>query len=302
LFEELLVFGAISGAMYALLALGFTLIYGVAEVVNMAHGAIFMLGAYMFTAFSSLWAVKELGLTAVPRPYLILAFILAVIFVGIVGGIVYRVFIDPVVGDIIALLVVTIGVAIILQQVIAIYFGHYHTIVNLYVPGAVTLLGVSVTTSRFLAAVISIVLFAFVWTFIAKSKIGGAMRATAQDREVAMLMGINTRRLSMLTMAISSSLAATAGILIVASTTQIATPYIWTTPLAMAFAIVILGGLGSIKGSLIAAFIIGYAEQAFLTFVPGPVGYLRGAFALAIMVLVLLLRPRGLFGKRIELE
>jgi len=302
LFEELLVLGAITGAMYALLALGFTLIFGVAEVVNMAYGAIFLLGTYMFSFFSSFWKVIELGMVTVPPLYVILAVILAAIIVGIVGSVVYRFFIDPVVEDLIALLVVTIGVAIIIQQLIAINFGHVHYTVSLYVPGSVTLLGVHVTITRLLAAVTSIVLFAFVWIFITKSKIGGAMRATAQDREVAMLMGINTRRLSMLTMAISSSLAAIAGILTVASSTQITTPYIWTTPLVLSFAIVILGGLGSIKGSLIAAFIIGYAEVIFMTFMPGRVSYLRGAFALAVMVLVLVFRPRGLFGKRIELE
>lgn len=128
------------------------------------------------------------------------------------------------------------------------------------------------------------------------------MRATASDREAAMLMGIDTRKLSMLTMTISSSLAAVAGILTVASTTQVATPYIWPEPLIMSFAIVILGGLGSIKGTFIASFIFGYSEQAFLAFMPGQAGFLRGAFALVVMVIVLVLRPRGLFGKHIELE
>jgi len=302
LIEQILVLGAITGAMYALLALGFTLIYGVAEVVNMAYGAISLLGTYMFIFFASFWAITQAGITVVPHSYIVLAIVLAAIVVGILGSIIYRFIIDPVVEDLLALLVVTIGVAIILQQSMAIGFGHYHRAVSIHISGSIALLGVRVITSQVIGAVVSLVLFAILWIFIAKTKTGGAMRATASDREAAMLMGIDTRKLSMLTMAISSSLAAVAGILTVASTTQIATPYIWTEPLIMSFAIVILGGLGSIKGSFIASFIFGYSEQVFITFMPGYTAYLRGAFALAVMVAVLVLRPRGLFGKHVELE
>lgn len=300
--EQIIVLGAVAGAMHALLALGFTLIYGVAEVVNMAYGAISLFGVYMFIFFSSFWAIEQAGVKVVPHSYVVLAIVLAAIVVAIIGSILYRYFIDPVVEDLLALLVVTIGLAIILQQSMALGWGHYHQTVSIYLKGSITLLGVRVITTQALGGIVSVVLFAIVWIFIAKTKIGGAMRAIASDREVAMLMGINTRKLCMLTMAISSSMAVVAGILTVASTTQIATPYIWTEPLIMSFAIVILGGLGSIKGSFIASFIFGFSEQIFMAVMPGRVAFLRGAFALAIMVIVLVLRPRGLFGKRIELE
>lgn len=300
--EQILVLGAVTGAMYALLALGFTLIYGVAEVVNMAYGAISLIGTYMFIFFASFWAIEQAGITVVPHSYVVLAIALAAIVVGIIGGIIYRFIIDPVVEDLLALLVITIGVAIILQQSMSIGFGDSHQAVIINVKGSIPVLGVRVITSQALAAVVSLVLFAILWIFIAKTKTGEAMRATASDREAAMLMGIDTRKLSMLTMTISSSLAAVAGILTVASTTQVATPYIWPEPLIMSFAIVILGGLGSIKGTFIASFIFGYSEQAFLAFMPGQAGFLRGAFALVVMVIVLVLRPRGLFGKHIEFE
>ncbi len=127
------------------------------------------------------------------------------------------------------------------------------------------------------------------------------MRAAAQDREAAMLMGVNTMKLYMLTMAISASLAAIAGVLITASTTRVAYQLMWFHPLALSFAIVILGGLGSIKGTFIGAFIVGYAEISVSYAVPTG-DYLRGAVALAVMVLVLIFRPKGLFGKRVELE
>lgn len=299
--EALIIYGAIAGAVYALLALGFTLIYGVADVVNMAHGALFMLGAYLFFTFSP--SVKDpplaLGSPLTVEPTL--ALILAVIFVGIVGGVIFVIFINPVIKDMLASLVVTVAVIILIQQIIYLEFGGVHRAVIPFAGGSTTVLGVTVTYTKLLALGVSLILFAVVSLFIAKSKIGRAMRAIAQDREAAMLMGINTTRLCILTMAISSSLAALAGVLISGSTTQVAQPQMWLTPLTMSFAIVILGGLGSIKGTLIGAFIVGYAESAVANLIPEG-GFLQGVAALAVMVVVLLVRPKGLFGKRIEFE
>ena len=289
-----IIYGAIASGTLALLALGFTLIYGVADVVNMAHGAFFMLGAYSFLALTS--STTRLPFEPIQLD-LRLALILAVIFVGIVGSIVYRLTIHPVKDDMVAALVVTIGVSFIVQHLIAGIFKDYRMSVETFVSGYTRIFGVKVFQSRLLAFLVSLALFAGLWVFITKSKIGTAMRAVAQDREVAMLMGINTERLCMLTMAISSSLAAIAGIL----TSAYVIPQMWMAPLYMSFAIVILGGLGSIKGTLVGAFIIGYTEEIFANLAP-EVEFLGGAVALAVMVAVLLLRPKGLFGKRIELE
>lgn len=293
--ENFLITGAIAGAIYALLALGFTLIYGVAGVVNMAHGALFMLGAYMFFIFGP----YGLGLDVFS------ALVLAAIFVGVTGSIVYLLTIHQVIKDMLAVLVVTIGVGLLLQNVINIAFvevyGSSYQAVPAFLSGTQTILGVRPTNSSLLAAGVSLGLFVLVWAFITKFKIGRAMRAVAQDREAAMLMGINTTRLYMVTMAISASLAAIAGIFIASSSTGTADPSMWLQPLIMSFAIVVLGGLGSIKGTLIGAFIIGYVESAVIVFLQSQ-SFLAGAIALAIMVLVLLIRPRGIFGKRVELE
>ena len=292
--KRLAVQGAISGGVYALLAVGFTLIYGVAEVVNMGYGALYMLGAYIFFGFGPLGLFLQLEVLQ--------ALILAIILAGIAGIIVYRSCIHPVVEDPLAPIVTTIGVAMIIQQLMLIIFtSDYQPVWLLPVESVFEIWGATVFSSRLLSFVASMVLFAGLWIFVTKTKIGGAMRAIAQDREVAMLMGVNTERLYMLTMAISASLAALAGILIASSTDKVIHPYIWTAPLIMSFAIVILGGLGSIKGSLLGAFIIGYTENAVVTFVPAG-GHLTGAVYLGIMVLVLLLRPRGIFGKVIEFE
>lgn len=294
MFEEIIILGAFTSGTLALLAIGFSLIYGVAEVVNMAHGALFMLGAYLYFFFTA------------PPPYplqldVIPAIIIAVVVTAIIGAIIYRLTIDPIIEDLVATLVVTVGIAIIIQQLMLIQFSAtFRGLPNL-VEGNQVILGVTVSNSKILAFASSMLIFACLYAFIAKIKIGTAMRAVAQDREVAMLMGVNCERLCMLTMGISASIAAIAGILITTSTTGIAQPLMWQTPLYMSFAIVILGGLGSIKGSLIGAFIVGYTEIIFKYTVPGG-SYLTGIVALAVMTSVLLIRPKGLFGKRVEME
>jgi branched-chain amino acid transport system permease protein len=295
LFEEIIINGAIAGGTLALLAVGFTLVYGIAEVVNMAHGALFMLGAYVYYIFTAPPPYGTFQLDVIP------AMIIAIVSAGIVGAIIYRLTIEPIIEDLVAVLVVTVGVAIIIQQIMLINYGAFFRGIPNYIEGYQTILGIKVTNSQIIAFAASMTLFALLAMFITKTKIGTSMRAIAQDREIAMLMGVNTERLCMFTMAISASIAALAGILISASTTGVAHPTMWTTPLYMSFAIVILGGLGSIKGVLIGAFIVGYAEIIFVYTVPGG-SYLKGVVALAVMATALLLRPKGLFGKRIELE
>jgi len=288
---EIVIYGAISGGVYALLALGFTLIYGVSRVINLAHGSFFMLGAYMFYVFGAHLLKLE--------P--ILALILATICTGVIGSIVFRLFIHPVLEDEVAVMVVAVCLAFIFQQLMILVFGPANVPVAAFVEGSLVVLGVTLTYTRISAFSVSLVLFASLLIFITKTKIGKAMRAVSQDREVAMLMGINTESLYMLTMALSAMLAAVAGIFISASTTKVAGAWMWFSPLALAFSIVILGGLGSIKGSLVGAFIIGYVEQAVAITVPQG-GAIISIVPFVIMVAILILRPKGLFGKRIEME
>jgi len=292
LIEQILIYGAISGAVYALLAVGFTLIFGVAGIVNLAHGSFFMLGAYMFAVLAPI-GLSQLGLLP--------ALILSTISVAVISIIFYKLTIRPVIDQEIAVMVVTVCMALIFQQLMLQIFSAANLPIPSFLEGSVPILGVTVTYTRISALVVSLVLFASLLIFITKSKIGAAMRAVSQDRETAMLMGINTERLYMLTMAISASLAALAGIFIAASTTGVAASWMWLQPLAMSFAIVILGGLGSIKGTLIGGFIIGYAEQTVAITVPEG-GAIVPVIPFTIMVLVLLLRPKGLFGKRLEIE
>jgi len=285
--KTIIIFGIISGGTLALLALGFTLIYGVAGVVDMAHGSFFMIGAYIFYVFTS---PKYLELN------IFLAFTIAVILTGVIGATVYRLTIHPVIEELTSLLVITVGVALVFERLMIIGFGPFMYPIPSFVGGYETIIGVKVTYTRLLAFAVSLILFTALWIFISKAKIGRAMRAAAQDQEAAKLMGVNTGRLFTLTMALSSILAAAAGILITASTSGVAMPFMWLQPLIVSFAVVILGGLGSIKGTLIGSFIIGFVQNIVVFLAPEG-SYLSGAAAMAIMVAVLLVRPKGLFGK-----
>ena len=297
--QQIMIYGAMSGGIFALLALGFTLIYGVAELVNFAYGALFMIGAYIFWALTT---PETGGLFEPLQLDLRLSFVLALVLTATIGVILYRVGIQPIVEDIIGVVVVTVGALVVAQEILVIQFtGETHGVPP-FIEGTTYIWGVNVHNSELLAFAASLGLFVVLWIFISKAKMGKAMRAVGQDREVAMLMGINTHRLYMLTMAISASLAAVAGILWSFSTAGGSVrPYMWDTPLFLSFAIVILGGLGSIKGALLGAFILGYAGNTFILLIPEKT-FLRGVVALMTMVIVLLLRPKGLFGRRVEME
>ncbi|MCZ2809139.1 MAG: branched-chain amino acid ABC transporter permease [Candidatus Bathyarchaeota archaeon] len=290
--EAILISGAISASIYCLLALGLTLIYGVSGVVNLAHGAFFMLGAYFYYVFS----VSLLQL------HPILALIVSVVCVGIVGAVSYRLFMHPVIRDPVSILVVTVCLALAIQQVVLIAFQRLFLVpIPPIFEGATTIWGVTVTYSKLLAFGASLVVFFSLWMFISKTKIGRTMRALSQDIEVSMLMGVNTTRLYTLTMFLSTALGGAAGIFVGSATMKVAHPYMWFHPLALSFAIVILSGLGSIKGTLVGSIIVAYAEISTKYLAPRG-GNVITAVPMVVIAAVLIFRPKGLFGKRVELE
>jgi branched-chain amino acid transport system permease protein len=143
------------------------------------------------------------------------------------------------------------------------------------------------------------VVLAGTWVLLARTRLGLAIRATANDLEIANLMGMNVRRVAMLTVAISALLAAVAGAVV--APLWVMDPLMWLPPLITILAVVVLGGLGSIKGSVIGAFVIAFAETLTVFLVPAG-AFLKGAIALSIMVVVLLIRPEGLYGVAFEEE
>jgi branched-subunit amino acid ABC-type transport system permease component len=299
---DIIILGAISSFIYALFALGFSLIYGVSGMVNLTHGAFYMIGAYIYSGL-----VVILSQNIPPQlSYLtpVMALILSPMITGIIGSIYYRLILHQILGDEVATMVTSICGCLIFQQLIFIYLGSIlalHFPVPTLLPGISIIANIRILNGRLLAALTSIIVFIALAIFIAKTKIGKAMRALSQDLEASMLMGISVEKLYMLTTAISAGFACIAGIMFTTSTTGHVTAYAWLEALAISFAIVILGGLGSIKGTLIGAIIFGYAGTIITSMLPQG-GMLMQSFPFIVMISVLIIRPKGLFGKRIEME
>ena len=286
--ESIIVNGLVTSGVYALLAVGFSLIFGVARIVNLAHTAFYMLAAYLIYSLA-----VAAGLN------LVLSIVIAIVIVTVVGMFGYRFVISRVRQHEATTLIVTIALAIIIQEAIFIGFGGDPKSVPKLINGTTEILGVAVLNQQLLTLGIVILLLLGTWAFLMKTRPGVAIRATAQDREVANLMGINVPRMEMMTLAISVAFAAIAGALI--APLFVLTPGMWTHPLVMILAVVVLGGLGSLKGSLIGAFVLGFAEILVVFLAPSG-AFLKTSVALTIMLIVILIRPEGLFGIVFEEE
>jgi branched-chain amino acid transport system permease protein len=285
---DIVISSLINGSIYAILAIGFSLIFGVARIVNIAHTAFYMLASYCIY-----YMTNKLGIHS------ILAMMVAVLVVTILGLISYKLLIDPIREHEAAVLIATIALAMALQEIMLLFFSGDFLSVPPLIEGFFSILGVKVFYQQFLTFVVVLVILAALRAFLMKSRLGLAIRSTAQDREVANLMGMNESRVTMLTVGISVALAGLAGAVVVPLT--IVNPFMWLHPLIMMMAVVVLGGLGSIKGSFIAAYILGFAE-ALVVFLAPMGAYLKDSVALSIMILVLLIRPGGLFGVTFEEE
>ena len=286
--QDILVTGLVNGGVYALLAIGFSLIFGVARIVNIAHTAFYMLAAY---CFYTLLTKTGLGF--------VLSGLISVGAVTLFSVVCYRLVIEPVREHEAAVLIATIALALVFQELMLYSFGGHFLGIPSTLEGSMRFLGVSIPYQRLLILVVAGAMLAIVWFVLYRTRLGLAIRATANDLEVANLMGMNVHRVAMATVAISVSLAAVAGVVV--APVFVVDPFMWLAPLVTMLAIVVLGGLGSLKGSLIGALIIGYVEAITVFTVPAG-AYLKGAVALLIMVVVLLIRPEGLFGVAFEEE
>jgi len=288
MFQDILVTGLINGGVYALLAMGFSLIFGVARIVNIAHTAFYMLAAYCFYAL-----LVKFGLG------MMLAGVIAVAAVVVFSVVCYRLVIEPVREHESAVLIATIALALIFQEAMLLTFGGHFLGIPSTLEGVVSVLGVTIPYQRVLILVVAAAMLVATWWLLNRTRLGLAIRATANDLEVANLMGMNVHRVAMATVGISVALAAIAGVVV--APVFVVDPFMWLAPLVTMLAIVVLGGLGSLKGSLIGALIIGYVE-AITVFALPQGSFLKGAVALTIMVIVLLVRPEGLFGVAFEEE
>jgi len=285
---DIVISGLISGSVYALLAIGFCLIFGVARIVNIAHTAFYMVAAYGIyfgthrLGFHPLWCMLA-----------------SVIMVTLFGLIAYKLFIDPIREHEAAVLICTIAMAMAMQEIMLLMFTGSYLSVPALVQGFFTILGVKVFYQQLLTFGLVLLILAALWALLMKTRLGLAIRSTAQDREVANLMGIDESRAAMLTMGITVGLAGLAGAVVVPLT--ILDPFMWMHPLIMMMAVVVLGGLGSLKGSFVGAYILGFAEALVVFMIPKG-AFLKGSVALSVMILVLLIRPEGLFGVAFEEE
>ena len=280
---DIFIFGTIWGAIYTILALGFTLIFGVVRILNLAYGAMFMFASYLIYSL-----VSGLGLPAVP------AWLLAVVATSLFGVIIYAVFIYPLRGNLGPVLIVTAGIAIFLQEVAVLLFSTEPRYVPTVLPGSLSILGVRVTHQQLLTLVVAVFLVFALHAALTRTRLGRELRAVAQDTEMAALMGIPVERAYITAMVLSTALAAAAGALVAPFLTV--SPEMGWSPLLVAFTIVVLGGLGSLWGTIAAAFIVAYAEM-LTAFLISP--QLRDAATFAIMIFTLVFRPHGLFGKGI---
>ena len=279
---EILIHGAVSSAIYAMLAVGFTLIFGVARVLNLAHGSFYALGAY-----------GAYVLTTQLKVPLFPAALLAVALVALFGVVVERVLVRPMRGSQLAVLMITLAVALVVEQALFLTFGSEYRNVPAFVDEKFTIGGVDVGGQRLLALGVGAASVGTLWLFIQRTRLGSAILAISQDPVAAGYMGIPSDRIFSIVMAISAGLAAAAGVL--AGPFLSVQPTMWLLPIVKAFAIVVVGGLGSIPGSILAAMMLGYAETI--------VGYLISTSWTEIVsvfatLLMLVVRPAGFFGRR----
>ncbi len=285
---DIIINGLINGSVYALLAIGFSLIFGAARIVNLAHTAFYMVASYCIY-----FATHKIGVHPV------LAMLAAIVLVTLIGLICYKLFINPIREHEAAVLIATIALAMAMQEIMLLIFSGDYLSVPALIGGYLKIFGVKVAYQQLLTFGVALLILAGVWVLLKKTRVGLAIRSTAQDREVANLMGMNESRVAMITMGVSVGLAAFAGAVVVPL--KVVDPHMWMYPLIMMMAVVVLGGLGSIKGSFAGAYILGFAESLVVFLIPLG-AFLKGSVALSIMILVLLIRPEGLFGVAFEEE
>lgn len=285
---DIMLNGLVSGSVFAVLSVGFSLIFGVARILNLSHTTFYMIGAYIV-----LIGTQMLGFPVLQSA------ILAIAIPGILGMIFYKLLFNRVKERETAVVILSIALALLFQEILLLIFGGTPLRIPPFFSGFVDVANTRVLYQHLTAiGTPGIALFA-IWLLLSKTKLGKAIKAVAQDREIANLMGINVNRIYMITLGISVALAGVAGVIV--APIFMVSPLMWTEPLIIVLAAVVLGGLGSVRGSIIASFILGFSETAVVFLAPHG-SFLRGAVSLSVMVIVLLLRPEGLFGIVFEEE
>jgi len=275
--------GVLFGSVYGLMALGLTLAWGAVRLLNLAHGAIFIIGAY-----AAYWVVSSLHLT------ILVALPVGVLTAALFAALLHALFIRPVIGKPgfdNATLVATVGLSIAVSAAALLIFNPEYKVVPPVVPGASIVAGVQITNQGLLVIAASLALFAVVYLFLTYTRQGMAIRAVSQQREAASLMSIPVVRTYGVVITISGALAGVAGVLL--SPFFFLNPSSGFNPMIQALIVTIFGGLGSVRGALVAGYVLGLFES-FVEVYLGVAWALPGVFLLIIVMLIV--RPNGLFG------
>jgi branched-chain amino acid transport system permease protein len=279
---QTLINGLILGSFYVLLAAGLSLIFSIMGVVNFAHGALLMLGAFCSYVF-----ITKLGLN------FFLCLLISVGVMVILGFIIQKIIFNPLKGNELNMMVISLGLAIVLENSAVIIWGPDDRVFPFFELGVLKISNVFLPIDRLLILLSAIVLIVGLYILIQKTKIGLAIRAVAQDRDAATLQGINSNTIFPFSFGIGCGLAAAAGTLV--SPLFLVSPYMGTLPMVKAFVVIVLGGLGSIIGAVVGGIILGLMESLVATFF-GAV--FQNAISFLILIIVLILKPEGLFGEK----
>lgn len=284
-FLSYLISGISLGSVYAIIALGYTMVYGIAKMLNFAHGDVIMVGGYL-----SLLAMMNLGLPAWA------ATIAAMAVCTLLGIVIERLAYKPLrSAPSLAVLITAIGVSYFLQNSALLIFGASPKVYNSVLEGSFKLAdgALNVSYISVLTVAVCIVIMIALTIFTSKSKMGKAMRACSEDKAAAQLMGINVNKTISLTFAIGSALAAIAGVLLCSSYSTLM-PTTGSMPGIKAFTAAVFGGIGSIPGAFLGGMLIGIIESLAKAYVSTQ---LANSIVFAVLILVLLIRPVGLLGK-----
>jgi branched-chain amino acid transport system permease protein len=284
---EQVVNGLMIGSIYVLIALGMVLIYGVMHVLNFAHGVLFMVGGYLCHFF----------FTRLTGSYT-LAVVLSMAALAVIGVAIERSVFRPLQGNLRNQVIASLGLILAIENLVIALWGP--NALQMKTPATEHL--VSLGELRFplqhlLIIAITAIVVAAMFAFLKWSKFGTALRATSQDRNAAMVVGIPVERVDMASFALGTALAALGGALV--GPLFLVFPLMGDAPMVKGLAGILLGGMGSVPGAVVGGMIIGIAESVSTLFLPTDY---RDSIAFAIMVLILLVRPRGLFGQRVRGE
>jgi branched-chain amino acid transport system permease protein len=284
---DILIYGTINSFSLALMAIGFTLVYGISRLPNFAHGALYVITGFMVWSFVNLLRL----------PYLV-GILLALIITGLIGAAIYQFILIRVRGMATSEIIASyaIGLAILEGLRWRGFKGMTYTLAP-FIEGSIEIAGTPVDLQRVIVVGIGVVVVAFLWIFTHFNRIGLALRGMAQDERAAMMLGIDSDRMALIAMALGSILAGLAAVAILPlGNIVVEAGY---RVLILAIAVCIVGGLGSWVGAVLAAFMIGFAQIITDAYVAS---HFRTVVALLAIILTLILRPSGLFGRQKELE